>query len=599
MQHITNHQELMAKIENMRVTHADLDFNPVLEEWSSITDDVAKQMVGDALSHVVTDYPDALFSALFDEDYHIRAAAVKFVQEMPLPFVVDALLEALKNRDKDVRAQVAYLLGDIGDARAVPSLVAVLRDRSWDVRWQAASALYKIGDPRGRAFAIDAVRNRNPKIRQAALTTLVSMYDETLPLDPFITALHDPSPEVRAIAADRLAEIGDPIAVPHLLKLLHDPDPYVRECTVGGLSWLGDPRAGEGLMTLLQDSSPEVRASAVSALAEIGYEPAVAPLLQLLNDDSQIIIAVIKALGRMHVHDAVPQLIGLLHHHDATVRVATVASLVQIGDAQAVPALQASLDDPDPEMRGEIALALASLVQTHQFPIDLSATVPILIEQAESRYYQTQLEALTALGMIGGNAAFDALVRHTHDKDTLNRAYAVLALGRLADPRAIPMLQRALDDNEDALIPANAIRGLVRLQALELAPVLAYSEKPHEHRIRRAAVEMLTAFSEPTASERLRHVANDEEEDLLVRMEAAHSLAVKSEPYPIKPFTAALAPAENQYIQLTSVRIVKELRDCRAVDALLGLLNDDEMKVRLAVTEALTTITGKRYRMYQ
>jgi thiol-disulfide isomerase/thioredoxin len=100
--------------------------------------------------------------------------------------------------------------------------------------------------------------------------------------------------EARWRAADALWLIGDPAAVPDLVKALHDPEPMVAGFAASALGDLGDRAAAGPVLDLFQrlpDNRAEAKARAADALGKIGDARAIAPLsasLRVIRDPAYV-----------------------------------------------------------------------------------------------------------------------------------------------------------------------------------------------------------------------------------------------------------------------------------------------------------------------
>lgn len=65
-----------------------------------------------------------------------------------------------------------------------------------------------------------------------------------------------------------------------------------------------------------------------------------------------------------------------------------------------------------------------------------------------------------ALGVIGDRSAFDALVSALDEDNRDVRCHAALALGRIGDPEAVPILEAFLKTENDELTRTYAVRGI-------------------------------------------------------------------------------------------------------------------------------------------
>jgi hypothetical protein len=116
---------------------------------------------------------------------------------------IAAEIAKLKDDDWKVREAAAKRLEEIGDATAVEPLIAVLDDTWWYVQMEAAEALGNLKDRR-------------------AVKPLIGLFGHS-------------ERHVRAAAAVSLGKIGDASAVPDLIDLLKDRDGVVRAVTARAL----------------------------------------------------------------------------------------------------------------------------------------------------------------------------------------------------------------------------------------------------------------------------------------------------------------------------------------------------------------------------
>ena len=122
----------------------------------------------------------ALISVLSDPDENIRFAGSIALQNLGEP-AVPYLIDALTADPAEIRLNAAYALGEIGAPldTIVPALIRTLTDAEWNVRRLVVRALVTIGDPA---------------------------------VEPLITALHSPNPDLGRMAERVLNDIGTPQA---------------------------------------------------------------------------------------------------------------------------------------------------------------------------------------------------------------------------------------------------------------------------------------------------------------------------------------------------------------------------------------------------
>ena len=262
----------------------------------------------------------ALVDRLADEDARVVDSASDALLKIGEP-AVHPMLVALETPAGKARERIVSLLGQIGDSRAVPSLVRLLEDENAGVRAMAAEALHSLGwspDRTDDLVAYYLARQDWPALKRLGKR----------PIEALLLRLHDDSSEVRRNAILLLAEIEDKRCVGPLVECLSDSSPEIRTLACETLARIGEPSVGP-LVSALEDQHLFVRTGAAIALSKIG-SPAVPPLIEMLASTGE------------------------------TYRTEAVRILVNIG-APAVEALIGALDHEDGEIRREAANALGGI----------------------------------------------------------------------------------------------------------------------------------------------------------------------------------------------------------------------------------------------
>jgi HEAT repeat protein len=108
---------------------------------------------------------------------------------------------------------------------------------------------------------------------------------EELRYQKWIETLNDTDAEMSRIAAEKLAEIGNPAALYDLVKAMETRTATVAQAAAVALGDLGDTQAVGPLMrTLLGHTEVGVRSAAARALGRLGDEEAI-PALKAVIDD--------------------------------------------------------------------------------------------------------------------------------------------------------------------------------------------------------------------------------------------------------------------------------------------------------------------------
>jgi len=148
---------------------------------------------------------------LDDPDMNVQVAAAYSMVKLNHPHHVETLRTAAKSPNQTVRANAALLLGKLGNPGNISLLYEVLQssDSEDKVRLQAVESLARLGDDRmyrTKLWALLISKYADDRVigirGMGALNTVDSR-------NAIISALKDDLPEVRLVAAEQLARLGD------------------------------------------------------------------------------------------------------------------------------------------------------------------------------------------------------------------------------------------------------------------------------------------------------------------------------------------------------------------------------------------------------
>src|SRR3989441_5863884 len=245
-----------------------------------------------------------------------------------------------------------------------------------------------------------------------------------------IAALRDEDWALREEAAMLLGDFRDPGAGGPLVEALHDEDRAVREAAAAALRKIGPP-AAPALIAALQDPNGNVQEVAVAILKDLSTPEAVGPLIGCLTSKNWIVrMHAAKALGNLGDERAIRHLIPLLMDPVKAVRVDATDALSRIG-RPALATLLAALRHEEWILRLHACESLGKIGAEE-------AVTPLCEVMLHDRDAAVRQDAAKAVGNIGHPAAFEALAKAVADLSV--RPYAVDALGRLKDLRAVPLL---------------------------------------------------------------------------------------------------------------------------------------------------------------
>ncbi len=415
-----------------------------------------------AIGPAAGDAAIALIDVITDKDPVVRREArdalkrIKAPPEVVLPYMGKILSAA----EPANAAAAVMTLAELGEA-AVPDLCKAL-DHKETCYW-AALALAEIGPK-----AADAVPqlgklldHKSPDVRMQALLALAQIGTASKPLAGKIDELlgNDPIEGVRYAAAFALGMIGDKsISRDKLDEALDSADPFLKVTGAWALLKLSrgeTPRlrkAIKNILTGLSSDNNNVRLAAARALADIDLPDALVgpPLAKVMAklqaDTPEKLMPIVDAFAALG-SKAVPGCIRSLQNK-RPFRFYAIQVLIRIGAdaAPAVPALMATLDDPDATLRREALFALGAIGP------DAAAATDKIIEKLTDSDSDVAHAACYALSQIGtaAQAALPALAKQMNSSDDFMRIAAVWTALKInpddakLQEKAVPYLIKAL-----------------------------------------------------------------------------------------------------------------------------------------------------------
>ena len=144
-------------------------------------------------------------------------------------------------------------------------------------------------------------------------------------------------------AAAYLMGFCDSEAVPRLVELLNSRNPSIRKTAIISLGQTNDQRAVEPLIAALDDPVPGVGQPAACSLGELGGDRAIQALIGALGSHKFATVREQAAvtLGRAGNRRALEPLVAALRDKHLAVCANAADALGRLGDARAIPALEA------------------------------------------------------------------------------------------------------------------------------------------------------------------------------------------------------------------------------------------------------------------
>jgi HEAT repeat protein len=286
-----------------------------------------------------------------------RLVALKTLQHLADDAAIAPVITALQDPDLGVQKLAIAVLGEFANPEAVPALLASLASEDAEIRDAAQSALGELITSDHLLLLLDSLQH--PLAQKSILILLRKIHDiQALPaILPFFQSA---DPGLRAAVMTTLRYLNQVDRCPPVFDLLADPEAAVRREVVLTLGHLSD----EGVIAqlgqaLTSDTDWQVRRNAAKSLA-IQAHPEALPALAIALQDAhwQVRKFVLQALQKTPqttlsddlLPDLIQALIQALADEFSDVRKEATIAIGQLGNADALNALQQALDDPDREV---------------------------------------------------------------------------------------------------------------------------------------------------------------------------------------------------------------------------------------------------------
>ncbi len=260
--------------------------------------------------------------------------------DLSAPRGIMALIEQVKQDDNPL--VVGHCVGVLGRIRALSAVMVIV-----DVALGTHIALYE-----GPGAEVFRESDESLRLRCAAVQALGRMQDERSVI-PLMSLLNDRTVNyrLRLAAAESLGRAGDPHALGSLVDILEDErekSVYLKESAAKALGMLGDIRAMDSLIRTLEskrgirDKFDFLKEQIIEAIGRIGgredgaYKASDVLMRSLGDEAASIRLAAVEALGDIGDSTCIPRLQDMLRDEDDDVAVAAVAAIYNLGGEAAV-----------------------------------------------------------------------------------------------------------------------------------------------------------------------------------------------------------------------------------------------------------------------
>jgi HEAT repeat protein len=453
---------------------------------------------------------DALVVALPDASEANRASILRALGDIRHAPATRHILPYAKATDAVTRGMALYALANTGAPEAIDLLAAAVADapsrheRSHAVSLNLllAQRLAEAGQkPKAVEICRDLINGRHAPpeahIRSGALATLTKALGQDA-LDDLVKALDSDNKAVRVATLELMHPMTDERITALLVRKVERVDFEQRAEIVHALGRRSDAKAWAAVLGRLTDEDRIVRLAAVDAVARRADEEALSALLQAIRradaEESKAIsealqripgdsamaavadamtdaptpparVALLEALAARHAQGQVDRVFAATRDEEASVRLAAVKALRNVGSPESVPRmLDLLLNEKDEKAQAELMQSIVAVSLRNADAQKRAEPVLAALPRAQGNARRVVLQSLPQLG---GEAALDALVQQTRSAEKDSSDAAVRALADWRDAAAAPHLLRIAQDADDATHRVLALRGYLRLAGMQ------------------------------------------------------------------------------------------------------------------------------------
>ena len=588
---------------------------------------------------------DALITALKkDKQGVVRQEAAIALGTIKSEKSAETLLDIIKtDKYETARLAAAIALREINPAVVDKALVDIVKKGrgSFDdghevqaVQNEVIGALLTNGNETTTGFLLDALKTADDEWTRWVIVYMLGVILNSSALDTILAELESPSYVIRKEVVTRLGGFKDRKTVDTLIAILENREEPVsiRAAAVASLNSLRDERSAPALRQALNDQNSAIRQQAIAALGSIKDAKSVAKLSEMVENQLET--------------DAI--------------RAAAVTALGNIGDKSSEELLLRALNNRIGNIRNNAILALGKLESTTAVPLLISILedkrIPLDASTAVLANSSPRMKAAVALGQIGGEAAVNALANLLIDdteyiialEDAGNRRNlalndlkrnwswriivnaakkhnlpefiadkmqarvddkwegnpirnaASLILGRTLS-LDVSELREALADS-DVDIRKDTARKIGETGAIALIPdlvLVANGENEDNKDVRRLATQALGELADPSTTDALIEIMNNDENHIEIRRDASRSLGKIGNEQAVTALAAKLTELHaDQTERAFRLNIIQALGDAKSnspVQLLETLMEDSDADIHFQAASALYEITGKGY----
>lgn len=402
---------------------------------------------------------------------------------------VRRLARAISNSDINESIAICKILGIIGSDEAEPVLSSLLNGDT-PLAACAAKSLKHISKS-SDGVILQALKDGDSAKRKVLLP-LIRKFSAA---PDVALCLQDKDPEVRALACDSLARLGNAEVVKEIFFLLNDSNLRVVHSATAAIQALGNRDARLLAVEKTTSENPIVRRASLRILTYFGDSAAVEPMLKGLQDaDPRVREAAVQGLPYLEDHRAIEMLYKICKSEDARMRSLAMRSLSQLPriDERTYSVLLKGLKDADAWVRYYAVQSIGRLAFA-----PAAGDLKNLLEDTAGQVRVSVIEALSHLNVPEAHAALRAAAQ-SEDLEVKRAALFGLGIAHRADD--LPIVISAVNSS-DAPTRLMALSSLVSFPSPLILGTLSSAASDSDPQVRSAAIDHLGGVKSQEATE--------------------------------------------------------------------------------------------------
>lgn len=362
-----------------------------------------------------------LADAVSDSDDTVRMSALKGIGQVADPASVPVVVSFLRDicqEDEDSIQVVRDALERINSPEAIIEELRKMKlnpvtEEDSRVAVELVGIAGRIGNSDTVSFLEEELFNVDISLRAPFLRALGDLANGVC-LDSVVEALHDSYGDVRKAAAYALGKVMKPCAVAPLLDAIKSEKFIdVKEEIAMALAATGCEESKKAIRNLYESDDAALRELAVKAAGLVPRDADTALLEEALKDsDWAVLRTAINSMTLVGFEADIVKLMPLLDHENEQVRSAAITLIASLGDERSLTFLVRAMSDENLMVR---------------------------------------FRAAEALGGLGGRNVYDILVDILEHDNILEKIGAIKALEIMKEEKAIPEIQKLVDDDDEIL----------------------------------------------------------------------------------------------------------------------------------------------------